>query len=245
MTTQVITATFPRRIAVLPPQDLGWFGALLRGWVGRSLAKRTVRDWERLYPGLSADARADRRIARAARLSALSGALTAAGALVGEALTIVTDGLAAPIGLSAAAVSVATQIIASAKVQIDLVHDLASIYGVSSDGRNTTELAEVFDLVFDAGKARGAWRGGGVSRPATDRAILTRLGLRIVENATLGLVPLVGIPVSAVRSYRATVRVGEAARRVLRRRAALRPSARRRTATELRGAPASPVLAGA
>jgi hypothetical protein len=218
-----------RRLGLLPPERLGWFGELLRERVERSLTERITPDWEALYPRTTADERADRHIAQAARRAALSGGLAAAGAHVGEVLTILTEGLAAPICLPAVVASLASEIVASAKVQIDLVFDLGSIYGVPSDVSDTGELAEIFDLALHAGKADGAWRAGEPPRPATEDEILARLGRSILEDAVLGLVPFVGIPVSAAGSYRATMRVGAAARRFVRRRAALREALRRLT----------------
>ncbi len=145
---------------------------------------------------------------------------------MGEVVTVLTDGLAAPICLPAVVASLASEIVASAKVQIDLVFDLGSIYGVPADVRDTAELAEIFDLAFHADQADGARRAGHAPRPTEDE-ILARLGRSILEDAVLGLVPFVGIPASAAGSYRSTVRVGAAARCFVRRRAALRESLRR------------------
>ncbi len=215
-----------RRLGVLPTEGLGWFGELLRERVERSLAERNSPDWDALYPGMTADERADRHIAHAARRAALSGGLAAAGAQVGEVLTILTEGLAAPICVPAVVASLAGEIVASAKVQIELVFDLGSIYGVPSDVRDTAELAEIFDLALHASKADGPWRAGEASRLATADEILARLGRSILEDAVLGLVPFVGIPVGAAGSYRATMRVGATARCFVRRRAALREALR-------------------
>jgi hypothetical protein len=215
-----------RRLGVLPQDGLGWFGKLVREHVGRSLAERTAPDWESLYPGLSADARAERHVAHAARRAALSGGLAAAGAHVGEVVTLLTEGLAAPICVPAVVASLAGEIVATAKVQIDLIFDLGSIYGVPSDVSDTAQLAEIFDLALHAGKETGARCAGDALPAATEDEILARLGRAILEDAMLGLVPFVGIPFSAAGSYRATARVGAVARRFVRRRAALREALR-------------------
>lgn len=215
-----------RRLGVLPPEALGWFGTLLRERLRRSLADRTTLDWERLYPGLTVDERADRHVARAARRSALAGGLSAAGAHVGEAVTLLTDGLAAPLCVPAILASLASEVVASAKVQIDLVFDLASIHGAAFDVSDTAELAAIFELALHAGGATGAGRAGHEACRSTEDEILARLGRALLEDALLGLVPFVGIPFSAATSYRATLRVGAVARRSLRRRVALREALR-------------------
>jgi hypothetical protein len=211
-----------RRLGVLPPEGVGWFGALVRDRLRRSLAERTARDWDALYPGASVEERAARRIASAARKAALSGGLSAAGAHVGEALTVLTEGLTAPMCMPAVALAISAEVVASAKVQIDLVFDLASIHGVAFDLDDTAELATIFELALHGGGVAP----GGEGRPPEGDAILARLGRALLEDALLGLVPLVGIPYSAVHGHRATARVGAVACRRLRGRVALREALR-------------------
>ncbi len=196
-----------------------WFGALVHERLRRSLAERTARDWEALYPGATMEERAARHIAGAARRAALTGGLSAAGAHVGEALTILTEGLTAPMCVPAVVAAIGAEVVTSAKVQIDLVFDLASIHGVAFDVSDTAELATIFDLALHGGRASAA---GGEPRPSNGDAMLARLGRGLLEDALLGLVPFVGIPFSAVHGHRATARVGAVACRHLRGRIALR-----------------------
>ena len=201
-----------RRLGVLPPEAVGWFGALVRDRLRRSLAERTARDWESLYPGATVEERAARHIASAARRAALSSGLSAAGAHVGEVLTVITEGLTAPMCVPAVVAAMVADVVASAKVQIDLVFDLASIHGVAFDVSDAAELATIFELALHGGEAR----------PSNGDAMLARLGRGLLEDALLGLVPLVGIPYSVVHGHRATARVGAVACRRLRGRIALR-----------------------
>jgi hypothetical protein len=211
-----------RRLGVLPPDGLGWFGRLVRERLRRSLSGRPSRDWESLYPGLDADERAARHVAHVARRAALSGGLSAAGAHVGEAVTILTEGLAAPICVPAVVASIAGTLVASAKAQIDLVFDLGSIHGVAFDVNDTAELAAIFDLALSPGRATACAPAGHAARPPGGDEMFARLGRSLLEDATLGLLPFVGIPYSAVGNYRAMMSVGAAACGSIRRRLALR-----------------------
>lgn len=217
-----------RRLGVLPPEAIGWFGALVRERLRRSLVERTTRDWERVYPGTTVDERAQRHIAVAARRSAVCGGLSAAGAHVGEAVTILTEGLAAPMCVPAIVASIAGEVVASAKVQIDLVFDLASFYGVAFDVSDTAELAGIFDLALHSGKPSTAGPDGELRRSNGDE-MLSRLGRGLLEEGMLGLVPFVGIPYSVLHSHRATARVGAVARSRLRCRVALSEALRSAT----------------
>jgi hypothetical protein len=215
-----------RRIGVLPPEGVGWFGKLVRERLRRSLAERAAAAPARLPPGGDVDAAAERCIASAARRAAIAGGLSAVGAHVGEAVTLATEGVAAPLCVPAVAASIMSKVVLSAKVQIDLVFDLAAIHGVAFDVGDTAELAAIFEIALHAERASGAGPSDAATRPSTEDEILARLGLGLLQNAMLGLLPFVGIPIAAVGGYRATLRVGDEARRALRRRVALREALR-------------------
>lgn len=209
-----------RRLGALRAESRGWFGELVQARMRRSLAERSSFPWEQTYPALGVDERAERHVASAARRAALCGGLSAVGAHVGEAVTLLTEGLAAPLCVPAVVASIAGEVVACAKVQIDLVFDLASIYGVAFDPEDTAELASIFELALRGGRDGGAEPQA--AGPTAEDALLARLGRGLLEDAMLGLVPFVGIPFNAVSNYRATLRVGASARKSLRRRLALR-----------------------
>jgi hypothetical protein len=207
-------------MGALPEGDLGWFGALVKERLLRSLGEREQRDWDAVYPGLDVDERAIRHTKLAARKAALYGAVSSAGAHVGEAATVLTEGLLAPLCVPAVVASLTGEVVATAKVQIDLAFDLASIYGAPIDVNDAAAVAAIFELALCSGD-RGddeAWQR---RRAFADQAIFARLGRALMQDAALGLVPFLGLPVAASGSYRRTMRVGEVARRMLRRRAAL------------------------
>jgi len=80
-----------------------WFRALLEHHAKARRSK--VTDWATVYPGADLEERADRHVARVGRRLAFAGAAASAGASAGELLTLLTDGMAAPVGVPAAMVS--------------------------------------------------------------------------------------------------------------------------------------------
>jgi hypothetical protein len=211
-----------RRLGVLRAEREGWFGELVRGRLRRALFERTATNWDRVYPGLDAEARAERHAGAAARRAALTGGISAGFAHVGEVVTVFTEGLAAPLCVPAVAAAIVGDIVACAKVQIELVFDLASIHEVAFDLHDTAELAKIFDLALRGDARAGAEVDGRWPSPAAGNALLARLGRGLLDDAMLGLVPFVGIPYTATSNYRATRRVARVAARALRRRVALR-----------------------
>jgi hypothetical protein len=211
-----------RRLGVLRADPAGWFGELVRGRLRRALFERTATDWDRIYPGLGVEARAERHVAAAARRAALTGGISAGFAHVGEVVTVFTEGVAAPLCVPAVAAAMLGDIVACAKVQIEMVFDLASIHQVAFDLHDTAELARIFDLALRGDARAGAEIDGRWPSPAAGDALLARLGRGLLDDAMLGLLPFVGIPFSATSNYRATRRVAAVAGRALRRRLALR-----------------------
>jgi hypothetical protein len=190
--------------------DVGWFGRVLQERLGR---RGTCRDWDALYPTLSEDERAGRRIARACRKAALGGGLSSAGAHASAAATLLSDGVAPAIGVPTALAAIAADTVYSAVVQVDLACDLASIYRVPFMLQDTGELATVFDI---------ALRGPNRDVPAksvdarrilapNDAEMLARVGDHMARNAFMGLVPLLGIPLAAAESYADTRDLGKSA----------------------------------
>jgi hypothetical protein len=229
-----------RRLGVLRVERAGWLGELVQERLRRALFERTATDWDAVYPGLDVEARAERHAAAAARRAALTGGISAGFAHVGEVVTVFTEGLAAPLCVPAVAAAIAGDVVASAKVKIELIFDLASIHGVAFDLHDTAELARILDLALrddePSAEPEGRW-----AIPATGDALLARLGRGLLDDAMLGLLPFVGIPYSARSNYRATHRVAVAARRALRRRIALREA----VATAAFTAPAGLLVEGA
>src|SRR6185437_2483465 len=130
-------------------EDGSWFRRLVAGHVKKYFAKIRPGTWDRLYPGLDTEARADAQIKKVARHASAAGAVAGIGASTGELLAIVSEGLAAPVGVPAAIFSMLVEAWFTALAQIDLACDLASIYGVPFDSDDVGEVATLFGLALD------------------------------------------------------------------------------------------------
>jgi hypothetical protein len=195
------------------------------GWFGRALRERLQSAKSR---GVASEGtpreRAERQIARACRKTAMGGGIASAGAHVGELATLVTEGLAVPLAIPEVLASVVAERVYSAVVQIDLACDLAMIYGVPFDVSDAGELGAIFDVVLFAGRSRPSRPRATLERLVApdDTELLARIGRGLLEEALLGLVPLLGIPCTLARNYRATRRLGDRVLAHVRRRRAVR-----------------------
>src|ERR1700677_4076995 len=107
-------------------KDGSWFKNLIADHVKQHQAAISPATWDAVYPGLDAEARAQKHIWRVALKGSAAGALASGGASAGELLSLVTDGLAAPVGVPAAMLSMGLEGAYTALLQIDLACDLAS-----------------------------------------------------------------------------------------------------------------------
>src|SRR5262249_22661031 len=122
-------------------KDGTWFKKLVANHAKSHQSMVTTGSWDAVYPGLDAEARAEKHIERVAIKAAAAGAVASIGCSTGELLALVTEGLAAPIGVPAAMISMGLEAAYTALLQIDLACDLASIHGVPFDPDNMGELA--------------------------------------------------------------------------------------------------------
>jgi hypothetical protein len=200
--------------------DAGWFGRVLQERLGR---RGISRDWDALYPTLSEDERAGRRITRACRKAALGGGLSSAGAHASAAVTLLSEGVAPAIGVPSVLAAVAADTLYAAVVQVDLACDLASIYRVPFMVQDAGELATVFDIALRGPNHDVRAKSVDAKRilAPNDAEMLARVGDHIAKNAFMGLVPLLGIPFAAAESYADTRDLGESACEYARRRRAV------------------------
>lgn len=215
-------------------KDGSWFKKLVAEHAKKHGTMVTAATWERVYPGLDADQRAQKHIDRVALKASAAGALASIGASTGELLSLLTEGLAAPIGLPAAAMSMGLEAAYTALLQVDLACDLASIYGVPFDPEDTGELATLFAVALEVDlKPKKHGGGGNESEGApgglTERLIdleegevATRIGRKLLEEAVMrNVIPFVGVAISARWNYVATRVLGKKASRYFRYRHAL------------------------
>src|SRR5947209_4209386 len=108
-------------------RDGSWFTSILRTHV-KARAER-VHPADR-QPNLDLEERAQAEVAKTALKAAAAGAIASAVTSTGELLSLITEGLAAPVGLPGAALAMALEAAYTSLMQIDLACDLAGIYGV-------------------------------------------------------------------------------------------------------------------
>ncbi len=218
-------------------EDGSWFRRLVAGHIKKYFGKFRADTWDLAYPGLDAEARAEAQIKKVARRASAAGAVAGVGASTGELLAMMTEGLAAPIGVPAAILSMVIEAWYTALAQVDLACDLASIYGVTFDSDDVGEVATLFGLALDVNikKRKEAELNAPVEHEhdklteklieLKEGEIASRIGRKLLEEAVMrNLVPFVSIPISARWNYVATKKLGFTVKKYMRYRRALEAS---------------------
>lgn len=226
-----------RQLGVDNIDDGSWFRRLVAGHIKKYFAKFRPDTWDRAYPGLDVEERADAQIRKVARKAAAAGAVAGLGASTGELLTMMSEGLAAPVGVPAAISSMVIEAWYTALAQIDLACDLASIYSVPFDSEDVGEVATLFGLALgvDIKKRKEEEINAPLEREhdkltekmieLKEGEIASRIGRKLLEEAVMrNLVPFVSIPISARWNYVATKKLGFTVKKYMRYRRALEAS---------------------
>jgi uncharacterized protein (DUF697 family) len=214
-------------------KDGSWFKNLIAEHAKDHQAAISAATWDAAYPGLDAEARAEKLITQVAWKASMAGALASTGASTGELLSLVTEGLAAPVGVPAAMLSMALEGAYTALLQIDLACDLASIYGVAFDPDDAGEIATLFAVALEVDERRPEKKSGAEKTEAEGLAsrlldleegeVATRIGRKLLEDSVMkNVIPFVGIGISARWNYVVTTRFGKKANRYIRYRRAIR-----------------------
>ena len=222
-----------KQMGVDKMRDGSWFRRIVVSHVKKHHATITAEHWDRLYPGLDAEQRAHKQIGSVARKAAATGVLASAGASTGELLSLFTDGLAAPIGVPAAMLSMALEAGYTALLQIDLVCDLASIYGVAFDPDDVGEVATLFGLALEVEVKETKKKEELDEKEAPhgltaklieleDGDIATRIGRKMLEESVVkNIIPVLGMGIAARWNYVATRKLAAHAKKYVRYRHAL------------------------
>jgi hypothetical protein len=225
-----------KHIGVDKLRDGSWFQRVVAGHVKKHLSAVNASTWGALYPGLDVEERAARRIQSVARKVAAAGVAASLGASTGELLSLLTEGLAAPIGLPAAVLSMTLEAAYTSLLQVDLACDLASIYGVPFDVDDVGEVATLFGLSLEVDvkrrrptqedeEANEADADDGLTAKLLkleDGEIAKRIGKKLLEESVMrNGIPILGVAISGRWNYVATKRLGKTVKKYVRYRRAL------------------------
>jgi uncharacterized protein (DUF697 family) len=226
-----------RHLGVDNLRDGSWFQRVVAAHVKKHCAALDAKRWDTLYPGLDEEGRANARIKSVARKASPAGVLASMGASTGELLSLVTDGLAAPVGVPAAMLSMGLEAAYTSLLQVDLACDLASIYGVPFDPDDMGEVATLFGLSLEVDVKRRrrpieekrAPEPREIDRGLTarlleleDGEIAKRIGKKLIEESVVrNSIPVLGVAISARWNHVATRRLGKTVKKYVRYRRAL------------------------
>jgi uncharacterized protein (DUF697 family) len=224
-----------KNIGVDKLRDGSWFRRIVADHVKKHAQTINSSYWLKMYPNLDVEERAHKQIVSVAARASAAGALASLGASTGELLSLFTEGLGAPVGVPAAALSMMLEAGYTALLQIDLACDLASIYGVPFDAEDVGEVATLFGLALGVDiKQKKEEEGDEKEQPhgmmakliqLEDGEIATRIGRKLLEDAVIrNVVPIVGIAISARWNFVATKRLGATVKKYVRYRRALEQS---------------------
>jgi hypothetical protein len=223
-----------KHIGVSSIRDGSWFQGVIRAHVKSYFEKVDRGRWERLYPGIPVEERARLETHRVAVKAAAAGALAAMGASTGELVSLFTEGLAAPVGVPAALLSMALEAAFTSLLQVNLSCDLGLIYGVPFNPDDLGEIATLFGLSLEmdvySKKEREEAEETDAPRGLMARLmqleegqIATRIGRKLLEDSLVrNVLPIVGVPISARWNYVTTLKLGAKVKKYMRYRHAIR-----------------------
>ena len=218
-------------------RDGSWFVRLVKARAKKRQAKLDAGYWDRKYPGLDRETRASKVIGSCARHAAAAGAIASIGTSTGEIIALVTEGLAAPVGVPAAVISMVLEAAYTALLQVDLMCDLASIYGVPFDADDIGEIATLFAVALELDLEEKPSHLGAHDEDDPDEPkglmarlldleegqIARRIGKKLLEEAVMSnIIPFVGVFISPRWNYVQTQKLGTAVKKYIRYRGAIR-----------------------
>ena len=165
--------------------------------------------WDELFPGLSPEQRAQRRIDRMLVRATVAGIAGAAGATTAEVMSLATEGAAALAAFPIAVAAVGADMIYTTALQIDLAFDLASIYGVPFAHDDVGEISTLLALALGVDLVSEPTRHDKPSQPGDTKPwrvvrqmqrddFAQRVGREVVLQSVLrNVIPVVGVLVSA------------------------------------------------
>jgi tellurite resistance protein len=186
----------------------------MQRFIAREIEERTrtrgAAYWDAVFPGLSPEERAEKRIGRMIVRATVAGTLAAAGASSAEVLSIVSEGVGTVAAIPVGLVSVGAEMLYTTALQIDLAFDLASIYDVPFAGDDVGEISTMLAMALGVDFVREPTRHDKPAMPGETKPwrvlrqmqrgdFSKRVSKAVVQQSVLrNIVPVAGVIVSAV-----------------------------------------------
>lgn len=204
-----------------------WFSRVVGVYMKRRQRKVAMRKVaEKASPSRAAakpaPVRADRAIRWACVKSALTGATAGAISTGATMITAETEGLAGLVAVPFAALSIGGEMIYRSFVHVDLTCELAEIFDVDFDAENEADLWRLYALAFNTHghEEESADPGRDLVHSVAHlegEQVGEKIGHQVLgESVMRNIVPFVGIFSSAVTNFVMTKRLGDTVRRAMR-----------------------------
>jgi uncharacterized protein (DUF697 family) len=223
-------------------QDFGGWKTFKSGeWLWLIIHKSFTNYWERAsaeyfiakYPDLTVDKIARKLIAVADKNAAILGAVTGATVSTDEIVGLLTGfegGIGLPANLAIAGASVAAEVTLLIRIHLQLVANLAKLYGAPLDPEDPEDILTILAFALGGAASDAAGRAGmNVGRKAAEigvkrifrkeflnnlKRLSAKIGVKILKRSIVKYtVPAVSIAVGSTWNYVATRNVGRIAMR--------------------------------
>jgi hypothetical protein len=218
-----------------------WFSSLLKHALSTYVSRVDAAYFVEKYPNLPRDGIVDRRVASAKNYAAIAGGLNAGAYSMAVAATIGSSGGASPLTVPAAATSFFIDLLYTSQLQLKLAYDLSVLYEHPVDMDDPNDLLDLVKVAFGikagetlqsaASKIAPEATRVGVKALASGSRLATLKALPVIgkhlfqRNIIKFSIPMIAIPLSTGINYYSTGTIAKTARRIYRRRAALREAA--------------------
>lgn len=203
----------------------GWFARLLAFYLRHRDATRdarAARHQKAKSRGESAVDRANTAIRRACVQSALSGGAVGMASTGATFVTASTEGVGGLVAIPIAALAITSEMALRTWCHIDLICELADVYGVTFDPNDPDDLWRLCALAFDAHdeEADESDPGKKIVGELTHvepKEVSEKIGHKLLgESVMRSIVPVIGVAASAITNYKLTQRLGNTTRRYMR-----------------------------
>jgi uncharacterized protein (DUF697 family) len=219
----------------------GWSGFKSGEWLFQ-LMERTFRHYAESaatesfaleFPRLNRAEISEKLIDQACKKAALAGAITGAAVSADELVGLFTAGEAVvglPVNIAVAATAICAEVFFTARIQLQLVARMASLYGATLDLENPDDLLAIMNFAFGGAAAEALSREAAKSGAKISAAVVGRyyakresfevlkrfakkLGYKLLRRSVVnGIVPGVSMFMGAYWNKRTTRTIGRNAR---------------------------------